>query len=104
MDSALHHSTELRKLGRTSLSVTPLGLGTWQFSEGKGGAAGSWGTVSAEETDGIIAAALGAGINWFDTAELYGWGRPERALARGLALTEAEIGAIDDASRAEQGR
>jgi aryl-alcohol dehydrogenase-like predicted oxidoreductase len=84
MDSTQHHSPELRKLGRTSLSVTALGLGTWQFSEGKGGAAGSWGAISAGETDGIIAAALEGGINWLDTAELYGWGRSERAVSRGL--------------------
>ena len=45
---------------------------------------GSWDPIGPEETDAIVAAALAGGINWFDTAELYGFGRSERGLARGL--------------------
>jgi aryl-alcohol dehydrogenase-like predicted oxidoreductase len=59
-------------------------LGAWQFSEGKGGARGTWSPVSPEETDAIVAAALQGGINWVDTAELYGFGRSERGVARAL--------------------
>jgi len=73
-----------RPLGRTGIMVTPIGLGAWQFSEGKGGARGSWKSLTPEDTDEIVKAALDGGINWFDTAELYGFGRSERALSRAL--------------------
>ncbi len=75
---------QTRNLGGTGIAITPVGLGTWQFSEGKGGARGSWGVVPPEETDAIVAAALEGGINWFDSAELYGFGRSEKSLARAL--------------------
>ena len=74
-----------RHLGGTGIQITPIGLGTWQFSEGKGGAMGTWAPVDPDETDAIVKAALEEGINWFDTAELYGFGRSERALSRALA-------------------
>jgi aryl-alcohol dehydrogenase-like predicted oxidoreductase len=77
---------ELRRLGQTDIYISPIGLGCWQFSEGQGGARGSWDPVSVEETNGIVQAALDGGINWFDTAELYGHGRSERAIARALKL------------------
>jgi aryl-alcohol dehydrogenase-like predicted oxidoreductase len=75
-----------RPLGRTQIEITPIGLGAWQFSEGRGGARGSWSPVAREETDAIIQASLEGGVNWFDTAELYGFGRSEVGLARGLRL------------------
>ena len=77
-------ATERRRLGRTEIEITPVGLGTWQFSEGRGGARGTWSPVSVSETDAIVEAALAGGITWFDTAELYGFGRSERGLARAL--------------------
>jgi aryl-alcohol dehydrogenase-like predicted oxidoreductase len=73
-----------RKLGRSGLEVTPIGLGTWQFSEGRGGARSTWSPLSEGDTDQIVRAALDGGIDWFDTAELYGYGRSEAGLARGL--------------------
>ena len=73
-----------RRLGKTDIQITPIGLGAWQFSEGKGGAMGTWSAVSPSETDAIVQAALEGGMNWFDTAELYGYGRSERGLARAL--------------------
>lgn len=79
-------SIKLRQLGQTDIYVSPIGLGCWQFSDGKGGARGSWDPVSVEETNGIVQASLDGGINWFDTAELYGHGRSERAIARALKL------------------
>ena len=79
-------TVKLRPLGQTNIQISPIGLGCWQFSEGQGGARGSWDPVSVEETNGIVQAALDGGINWFDTAELYGYGRSERAVARALQL------------------
>ncbi len=81
-----NEDVKLRQLGQTDIQVSPIGLGCWQFSDGKGGARGSWDPVSVEETNGIVQAALDGGINWFDTAEIYGHGRSERAIARALKL------------------
>ena len=80
------NNIKLRQLGQTDILISPIGLGCWQFSDGRGGARGSWDPVSVEETNGIVQAALDGGINWFDTAELYGHGRSERAIARALKL------------------
>ena len=54
---------KLRQLGRTDIQISPIGLGCWQFSDGKGGARGSWDPVSVKETNDIVQAALGGGIN-----------------------------------------
>lgn len=75
---------ETRSLGQSEIQITPIGLGVWQFSEGQGFTGFVWQGLSDEETDAIIQAALAGGINWFDTAEVYGNGRSERALARAL--------------------
>ena len=73
-----------RRLGGTEIEITPIGLGAWQFSGGRGGARAMWAAMSQEETDAVVAAALEGGINWIDTAELYGFGRSERSVARAL--------------------
>ena len=73
-----------RRLGRTEIEITPIGLGTWQFSEGQSIHGLVWSRIEPEVTEEIVAAALDGGINWFDTAEAYGGGRSERALARAL--------------------
>jgi aryl-alcohol dehydrogenase-like predicted oxidoreductase len=83
-----------RILGSTGIEITPIGLGTWQLSEGKGGAVGTWSAVPESIADAVIRAALEGGINWFDTAELYGYGRSERALARGLGRGGAKPGSV----------
>jgi hypothetical protein len=50
-------NNNLRQLGQTGIKISPIGLGCWQFSEGKGGATGNWDPISSEETDGIVKAA-----------------------------------------------
>jgi aryl-alcohol dehydrogenase-like predicted oxidoreductase len=79
-------NSKLRQLGQTDIYVSPIGLGCWQFSDGKGGARGSWDPVPEDEMNGIVQAALDGGINWFDSAELYGYGASERAIANALKL------------------
>jgi len=73
-----------RRLGRSDLLVTPIGLGCWQFSKGKGLVGNYWATLDDTEIRAIIARGLEGGINWFDTAEAYGGGESERALSRAL--------------------
>ena len=74
----------MRRLGQTDIEITPIGLGTWQFSEGKNIHGLVWRKVDEGETNEIVRAALDGGINWFDTAEAYGGGSSERGLARAL--------------------
>ncbi len=76
-----------RRLGRTDIEITPIGLGTWQLAGGKGFDGLVWQDVPDDVTNEIVGTALGGGINWFDTAEAYGMGRSERRLA--LALQQA---------------
>lgn len=73
-----------RRLGRTVIEITPIGLGTWQFSEGRSIHGLVWSRIDPLVTGEIVATALAGGITWFDTAEAYGGGRSERALARAL--------------------
>ena len=82
---------EKRHLGKTDLQVTPIGLGCWQFAGGKGFLVRSyWNSPSQEEVDKIVKTALNGGINWFDTAEMYGRGSSERALATALCKAGIE--------------
>jgi len=83
-----------RRLGRTEIEVTPIGLGTWQFSEGSTIHGLIWSRIDPQVTDQIVAAALAGGINWFDTAEAYGGGRSERALARALTAAGKREGDV----------
>ncbi len=75
---------KLRRLGRSDIEISPVGLGCWQFSEGFGLIGGFWEALPADTVQEIVDASLSGGINWFDTAEAYGNGRSERALAAAL--------------------
>jgi aryl-alcohol dehydrogenase-like predicted oxidoreductase len=80
---------EKRRLGKTDLHVTPIGLGCWQFAGNRGFSKMVWNSPLQEEVNKIVKSSLEGGINWFDTAELYGRGSSERALA--TALCKADI-------------
>jgi aryl-alcohol dehydrogenase-like predicted oxidoreductase len=73
-----------RRLGKTDIEVTPVGLGCWQFSAGQGLAGKFWEAMPQAAMDQVVEASLAGGINWFDTAEMYGNGASERALAVSL--------------------
>lgn len=78
-----------RRLGRTDIEITPIGLGTWQLAGGKGFDSLIWQDVPNEETTNIIKTVLDGGINWFDTAEAYGMGRSEKRLSHALQAAGA---------------
>ena len=80
-----------RRLGRTDIEITPVGLGCWQFAQGT---ARYWGTMSAAAIQDVVAAAREAGIGWFDTAEAYGSGTSERMLSRSLLSLGATPGTV----------
>jgi aryl-alcohol dehydrogenase-like predicted oxidoreductase len=83
---------KLRQLGKSSLMVSPIGLGCWQFSGGS--MAAYWNSPPQEEIDEIVRVALEGGINWFDTAEMYGFGRSEHALSVALQAAGRKNGDV----------
>ncbi len=67
---------ELRPLGRTGVSVSKLCLGAMMF--------GAWGTTDHDESIRIIHAAMDAGINFIDTADIYSQGESEEIVGKAL--------------------
>jgi aryl-alcohol dehydrogenase-like predicted oxidoreductase len=80
----MNNQRKLRKLGNSDLYLSPLGLGCWQFSRRKGFMGNYWSFLNESEIMDIIKHSIEGGINWFDTAEAYGWGESERMLSRAL--------------------
>jgi aryl-alcohol dehydrogenase-like predicted oxidoreductase len=80
MDDALAK----RSLGRTNIRITAIGLGCWQFSQRENLSGMFWPSLDQATTREIVRVSLEGGINWFDTAEVYGWGRSEATLADAL--------------------
>ena len=73
---------QTRQLGTSDLQITPLGIGAWAM--GGGGWAFGWGPQDDNDSIAAIHAALDAGINWIDTAPIYGLGHSEEVVARAL--------------------
>ena len=76
----------------SDVHVSPVGLGTWQFSGGRGLVGKFWQALTQEEANEIVATSLTYGVTWFDTAEVYGNGVSEQTLARALQ----EVGEAGD--------
>ncbi len=83
-----------RRIGRTDLRVSSIGLGCWQFSGGRGLIGRFWRALAQDRVDEIVAASLKSGVNWFDTAEIYGHGRSERAVSRALQAAGQPPGSV----------
>jgi aryl-alcohol dehydrogenase-like predicted oxidoreductase len=66
---------QYRELGRTGWSVSTISFGAWAIG-------GTWGDVRDEESLSALHRALDLGVNFFDTADVYGDGRSEQLLAR----------------------
>jgi aryl-alcohol dehydrogenase-like predicted oxidoreductase len=73
---------QTRRLGNSDLDITPLGFGAWAL--GGGGWAFAWGPQDDADSVAAIRAALDAGINWIDTAAVYGLGHSEEVVAKAL--------------------
>jgi aryl-alcohol dehydrogenase-like predicted oxidoreductase len=71
-----------KRLGNSGLLITRLGLGTWAI--GGSGWQFGWGAQDDRESIRAIREALDAGINWIDTAAVYGLGHSEEIVARAL--------------------
>jgi len=72
-----------RRLGKTDLELTTVGLGTWAI--GGGGWQYAWGSQDDDESVAAIRRAVDLGINWVDTAPVYGCGHSEEVVGRALA-------------------
>ena len=66
---------QYRELGRTGWNVSTVGFGSWAIG-------GTWGEIEDGESLAALHRALDRGVNFFDTADVYGDGRSERLLAR----------------------
>lgn len=71
-----------RKMGWTDLELTTVGLGT--FAIGGTGWMASWGAQDDKDSINTIRRALDLGINWLDTAPIYGFGHSEEIVSRAL--------------------
>ena len=78
---------ELRRLGKSDLMLSPIGMGCQQFCKGVGVIGRKKKNLNDNQIYDIVQASLNVGINWFDTAEAYGWGTSERSLRRALEHT-----------------
>ncbi|WP_440103643.1 aldo/keto reductase [Glutamicibacter mishrai] len=66
-----------RELGRTQRNVSVIGLGTWQLGA-------DWGSVEESDALAVLDSAFAAGVNFFDTADVYGDGRSEQLIGTWL--------------------
>lgn len=81
-DMATTTSSTLRTLGNSDLQLTPIGFGAWAI--GGGNWEYAWGPQDDNESIGAIQRALDLGVNWIDTAAIYGLGHSEEIVAKAL--------------------
>ncbi len=74
---------QTRQLGNSDLQITPIGIGAWAM--GGGDWAFAWGAQDDQDSINAIHAALDAGMNWIDTAMVYGHGHSEQVVGRAIA-------------------
>jgi len=74
---------QTRRLGASDLEITPIGVGAWAM--GGGGWQFAWGPQDDNESLAAIQAALDKGVNWIDTAAIYGLGHSEEVVGRAIA-------------------
>ena len=73
---------EKRRLGNSDMEITRIGIGAWAM--GGGGWAFAWGPQDDNESVAAIHAGLDKGLNWIDTAAVYGLGHAEEVVGRAL--------------------
>ncbi|MFP4199255.1 MAG: aldo/keto reductase [Halanaerobium sp.] len=81
-----------RKLGKTGYEVSEVSFGGWAIG-------GTWGDVEDEQSLAALREAVNQGINFFDTADVYGDGRSERLMAKLRRETDEEIHIATKAGR-----
>lgn len=77
-----------RQLGNSDLHITPIGFGAWAI--GGGDWKFGWGHQDDDDSVRVIHEAVETGVNWIDTAPVYGYGHSEEVVSRALAEMPAE--------------
>jgi len=78
----MHTTLTTRRLGVTDMEITTVGFGAWAI--GGGGWAFGWGPQDDQQSIATIRHAVERGINWIDTAAVYGLGHSEEVVCRAL--------------------
>src|SRR6516162_9571805 len=78
---------DYRQFGRTDLKVSAIGFGCWEIG-------GTYGRINESQFTRAVRSAVDNGINCFDTAEAYGMGVSERALARALGNRRRDVAIV----------
>src|SRR5580765_4674978 len=73
---------QTRQLGNSDLQITRIGFGAWAI--GGAGWEAAWGAQDDGDAIAAIQAAIDAGMNWIDTAAVYGLGHSEELVAKAL--------------------
>ena len=74
-----------RTFGKTGVKISEVGLGTWQF----GGV--DWGDIQEKDALDILHKSVESGVNFIDTADVYGMGRSEKIIGKFLKETKENI-------------
>lgn len=75
---------QYRTFNGADLKTSEIGIGTWQFG-------GDWGDVTEDTALETLSAAVDSGVNFFDTADVYGAGRSERIIGKFLSSRSEQI-------------
>jgi aryl-alcohol dehydrogenase-like predicted oxidoreductase len=73
---------QTRQFGKTDMQITPIGIGAWAIG-GTHGISG-WGSQDDKQSIETIKRGLGLGINWIDTAAIYGFGHSEEVVGKAI--------------------
>lgn len=76
---------QTRRFGKTDMQITPIGIGAWAIG-GSG-----WGSQDDQESIATIKRGLDLGINWIDTAAVYGLGRSEEVVGKAIKGRERPL-------------
>ena len=93
-----------RNLGRSGIPVSEVGFGAWGIGGNKDGAV-AYGPTDESQSLDALAAALDAGINFFDTSDLYGFGESERLIGKAFSacrdkvVIASKVGMLDAAGQ-----
>ena len=79
-----------RMLGKTNIEITPIGLGMMEFAGGGGLMGFAFPVLDQQVKNATVKAGLEGGVNWFDTAVLYGNGVSEKSLATALKAADVK--------------
>ena len=90
---------EYRKLGRTDIAVSVVCMGGWSIVSDDS----TWGSQDVRQSVAAIQTSLEAGVNFFDTAEVYGRGESEEILAEALGTRRKDAVIARDCKQARRG-